>query len=79
MDPRHVDANRDFIYNQRVRPLLYDKKLSKAFEDKAHENNLNYNDLLKDIAKDGKLDIAERRYGGKWLDNLEGGVLNDAN
>lgn len=77
MDPRHLDANRDFIYNQRVRPLTYDKKLSRAFEEKARETKLSYNDLLKDIAKDGKLDIADRRYGGKWLENLDGGVLKD--
>lgn len=77
MDPRHLDANRDFIYNQRVRPLTYDKQLSRAFEDRAKETNLSYNELLKEIAKDGKLDIADRRYGGKWLENLDGGVLKD--
>ena len=77
MDPRHLDANRDFIYNQRVRPLTYDKQLSRAFEDRAKETNQSYNELLKDIAKDGKLDIADRRYGGKWLENLDGGVLKD--
>lgn len=68
--------NDEYVYSHRVRPENYDLDLTKQFQDWAQSEGISNNELLKRLKNDGRFLQSDRRYGGRFTENLEGDMLD---